>query len=131
MSGAEDVLDLSECLARFITIPRNIRSDGTVRPDALYPYSWVELSVTRHHGLTEAMVWQRGEVVAAEMQKPLVGRADLETYVFQSQGLRVISTPQPENTNHADAIDWPIVKHDQKEIAIEIAVFAAYVKKFD
>ena len=110
-----------EFLARYFVQKNHVRPDGTVKADPLYPFSRIELSVTRHLGLNEEQIWASGERVALELQKSLHGRADIQSSAFVQHALRVVPTPQPENANHADVIDWPPDKPSQKQRALEIA----------
>lgn len=118
-----------EFLARYIVQKSHIRADGTVKADPLFPFSRVELSVTRHLGLIEEQIWDAGERVAKELGKSLIGRADVQKAVFVEQRLRVVPTPQPLNANHADVIDWPPDKPSQKQLALEIARHARFKLK--
>ena len=81
---------------------------------------WVELSVTRHLGLTEVQIWAAGDLVAWRMGKPLQGRADAVASLYIRQWLRVVPVPEDDNPNHANVIDWPRDKQAQKEIALEL-----------
>jgi hypothetical protein len=115
-----------EWLARFILRREHVRADGSLKPDPFMPYRWVELSVTRHIGLDDTELWARGQGVASETSTELHGRADLRAHAFGRQHLRVLPRPIPNNTNHADAVDWPADKASQKELALLIAREASY-----
>ena len=125
MIGAIPVAD-EELLARFIIHRSHVRSDGTVRPEAFIPYKQVELSVTRHRELPESELWGAGELVAQKLGKTLVGRADNQAVTFRTCGLQVVPTPLDDDANHADVIDWPAEKSDQKALALEIAKEARF-----
>lgn len=118
-----------ESLARFIMVSRNIRADGTVKPEAFVPYKHVELSVTRHHGWTESMMWASGQRVAEERGKPLQGRADFNVDDALKVELRVLKAPLEGNPNHADVVDWPPEKAAQKLKAIKIAEHSAFLRQ--
>jgi hypothetical protein len=115
------IVQEQEWVTRYIVNASDLRSDNTVKADPFIPFKWIELSVTRIDSLDEKKIWDAGRQVARQVGKPLQGRADLTVKVFNSQRLRVISTPQPDNANHADAIDWPNEKPAQKLLALEIA----------
>ena len=108
----------NEWLARFILRKEHIRSDGTIKPDPFIPYKYVELSVTRHIGLSENEIWDAGKIVAAQIEKPLLGRADAKTKLFQKNNLSVKAAPVKGNRNHGNVIGWPTDKQSQKEIAL-------------
>lgn len=118
-----------EWLARYIVNKGHIRADGTVKQDPFIPYSRVELSVTRHLGLNSDEVWASGELVAKELGKPLLGRADTQAQTYLRHRLRVLSKPLPNNENHADVVGWPADKPAQKDIALMIAREASYKPK--
>ena len=125
MIGDIPVAD-DELLARFIIHRSHVRSDGTVKPDAFIPYKQMEMSVTRHRELPENELWGAGELVAQKRGKTLVGRADNQAVTYRNCGLRVVPTPLNDNANHADVIDWPAEKSDQKALALEIAKEARF-----
>jgi hypothetical protein len=110
-----------EWLARYIVHKEHVREDKTVKPDVFIPYKWVELSVTRHLGLTESEIWEAGKLVARQLQKSLRGRSDIQAVDIVNVGLNVVPKPLIENPNHADVIGWPVDKPSQKELALRIA----------
>ena len=128
-NGADDTqVPDDEMLARFILQSNHYRADGTVKPDAFVPFPLPNLSVTRHIGLSEEQLWENGQAVAADVSKPLYGRADLRTEAFTSVKLTVRAAPVQENPNHANVSGWPKEKPEQKSKAQEIAANAAFVK---
>ena len=126
MIGDVPVAD-DELLARFIFHRSHVRSDGTVRPEVFIPYKKVEMSVTRHLELLDSELWRAGELVAHKREATLAGRADNQAVTFRNCGLRVVPTPLNDNPNHADVIDWPAEKSDQKLLALLIAKEARFV----
>ena len=119
-----------ELLTRFILYSSHIRnSNQTVKPDAFIPHPRIELSLTRHREATPDELWREGERVAAIRQLTLHGRADVRTVAFLEEGLTVEAKPNPENPNHADALDWPADKPAQKMKATEIAIKSILVPK--
>jgi hypothetical protein len=125
--GGAQVPD-DEMLARFILQSNHYRADGTVKPDAFVPYPLPDLSVTRHIRLSEEQLWENGQAVAADVSKPLYGRADLRAVAFTSVRLTVRPAPVEKNPNHANVSGWPTEKPEQKSKAQEIAANAAFVK---
>ena len=123
--GERPVAD-EEWLARYILRREHVRSDSTLKPDPFMPYKWVELSVTRHLGLTEQEIWHAGQTVAGETETTLHGRADVQAQSCIKHRLRVLPRPLTNNLNHADVVDWPADKAAQKEIALLIAREASY-----
>lgn len=67
-------VDPSERLTRFLLSKRQIRQDGTIRPEAFIPKPYLELSVTRHRDASETEIWEIGNAVANAQQKILHGR---------------------------------------------------------
>jgi hypothetical protein len=118
-----------EWFARYVFHEGYIRADGTLKPDAFIPYKRVELSVSRHFGLTEAELWQFGCAVGSARNLGLRGRGDFQAQICLSQRLRVVLDPLPDNPNHANVVDWPADKQSQKEKALEIARVAQF-KRF-
>ena len=116
-----------ENLARFVTQSKKFRPDGTVKPDVFIPFKHVELSVTRHLNATEKEIWSVGHDVASTFGRTLRGRADVLAHDCNVNTLRVIETPFPRNPNHADIVDWPPQKQDQKAIALKLAASATAV----
>lgn len=126
--GSVPLITSGEWLARFIHYQRYIRQDQTVRPDAFIPYPYPDLSVTRHHNLSESELWEIANTVARQTGKTLHGRADVQVFVFQQEQLQVVADPVlPENPNHANVTGWPEEKPAQKIIAQRIAASASKV----
>lgn len=119
----------NEWLARYILRKDHVRADGTVKPDPFIPFKHVELSVTRHLGLSESDLWAAGETVATQVGEDMYGRADAIADVFVRQKLKVLSAPVVGNVNHANVVGWPPDKKTQKEIALLIAREAAFKPK--
>jgi hypothetical protein len=120
-----------EILARFVMRREWIRSDDTVRPDAFIPPRDLNLSVTRHAGLSGDQLWHRGHGVASLHSKPLLGRADIRAASVrktESSSMNVIPAPLPENVQHAHIVGWPSEKPRQKHIAQQLAVTALLVR---
>lgn len=116
-----------ETLARYVLFHSHVRQDCTVKPDAFMPPPDRELSVTRHVNATNTELWEIGEDVAKQRQKPLLGRADLGVIVCRSRKLTVQAAPLSANPNHAHVLGWPDDKPAQKMIAQELAAKASFV----
>lgn len=123
-----------ELLARFVLTKRHITRDGVVlKAEALLPYKWVELSVSRHRGLDEAELWTLGQEVARERSKseareiPLLGRADFGARTARRQKLDVLPAEPPRN--HANVVAWPEEKSAQMSLAQELAAKSRFVPR--
>lgn len=88
------------------------------------PHPYPDLSLTRHHGLTEAALWKVGEEIATSITKRLYGRADVRARTFERQRLAVRLAPTAENPNHVNVQGWPLEKPAQKMIAQQISAEA-------
>lgn len=122
-----------ERLARFVFTERYVsKKDGKVKPEALRPYPWAELSVSRHCDLTPDELWQLGRDVAEERSKkegrvfPLIGRADFLARAARDQKLEVVPDEPPRN--HANIIDWPAEKSAQMSLAQLIVARSDFVR---
>jgi len=86
------VISPEERLARFITSKHWLRVDGTVKPDGFIPPADLNLSVTRHIGLSQEQLLKIGQDVVREIADKrtaaLYGRADLVV-----KQLRHLSSP--------------------------------------
>jgi hypothetical protein len=104
-------------LARFVTVKKWVRADGTLKHNELIPPGSGKLSVMRHVQATEDEIWTEGREVARLRAKDLVGRVDLNAGECRRTGLEVIKSPldvdppsKPEprrmlaNPNHADLV---------------------------
>jgi hypothetical protein len=80
--------------------------------------------MTRHLELSNAELWQIGRAIGEVSQRTLRARADLKAAVFFLKKLRVVAAPMVANPNHANAVDWPLDKPSQKNLAREIAEVA-------
>ena len=99
-----------EHLARFAFSKRHFRRiDNTIKPEALLPTPWTQLSVTRHLGLSPTQIWEVGcgiaRVGGAGRELTLYGRADILAQDARSLGLEV--NPDEPPPNHANIEPWP------------------------
>lgn len=84
-----------------------------------------ETSVFRVDGLSSEEVWDIGiDFVARNRRQALKGRADLDVAHVLVVNLKVEpdTTPHPR---HANIVDWPAEKHEQKMMATKLASVAA------
>lgn len=124
-SLAEVPVGNEEQLARFVLFEKHVRkNDGTIKADAILPFKHVELSVSRHRGLSDCEVWELGRDVAEKRARPLVGRADFSALTARQQSLDVIPSEPPRN--HANIVGWPPEKPAQMVRALEIAAQAKF-----
>lgn len=115
-------VDVDELLARFIVNGNDVRADGTIRPQLFLPYKRVELSVNRHRDATLEETTNIGRRVAAQRDKPFLGRADIRTRSCSIQTLSVVASPiLPHNPNHADIVGYPSRKDEQLSLAAKLA----------
>jgi hypothetical protein len=124
--AAPPVADQEE-LARYIYFSRYIRTDKTIRPEALVPHPYPDLSVTRHRDLNELTIWKIGAEIARVNGTTLHGRADLQAVDFRRQHLKVDPAPVEGNANHANVTGWPIEKSAQKNVAQKIMVACRFM----
>ena len=97
-----------------------------VKQDAFVPFPKVKLSVIRNVGLKEDEIWGFSKKVAEQRVRTLYGRADVKAESFFTEGLSVDAAPLEGSPNHADVINWPAEKEDQKYLALQIASTAKF-----
>jgi hypothetical protein len=118
----------SETLARFVMRKEWVRkADNTIKQDAFIPPKDLELSVTRHTGITNDELLKIGQDVAAERTEALFGRADILASVVRKNSLDVVPAPIITNRNHAHIVGWSAEKAAQKMIALELAEKSTFV----
>jgi hypothetical protein len=129
-SLADVPVDDDECLARFVFDKRHIPKAGSgIKAEAMLPFKWTELSVTRHRELSEAEISLLGREVANQRSTPerkfkLLGRAD---FLAQSvRRIRLDAKPDEPPRNHANIIKWPTEKSAQMSLAQELAALAEF-----
>jgi len=126
-----------ELLARFVTNKDWILvKDQTIDYEAFMPPRDLQLSVTRHIGLSEPQLMQIGRQVAEEVKRPNVGffgRADLRVEnivaaaVNMQRLLKVESAPLPSNPHHAHVVGWPADRPSRRLFAMDMAKTARFV----
>ena len=124
-------ISADELVSRFIRSRHWIRASGdTVKPDAFMPPSDLNLSVTRHVGLSEQLLWKIGQEVVRKIAEKgpaaLMGRADLLVKTIP-QPLRAEAAAIAGNPNHAHLTGWPPDKPSQKNIAQRLAAIAFFL----
>jgi hypothetical protein len=118
-----------ECLTRYAIEKSYYRpSDRTVRHNAFMPpVSNQELSVFRISNLSQNVIWDLGkQYVANPRNKPLLGRVDIFASNVFEKGLKIRPENQP-HVLHANIIDWPEEREEQRLIAIELASEANFI----
>ena len=128
--AAGTLLSDDEMLARFVLKAEWIRKvDNTVKQDAFIPPKDLQLSVTRHFGISPEQLIETGKSVAAATSLEFLGRADIETQAVAKNALKAVAWPLQDNTNHAHVIGWPADKEARKTIAQELAAAAKFVPR--
>lgn len=120
----------TETLSRFILQKNWYRpSNNSVKHAAFMPNpNNGETSVFRISGITNEEIWDIGDrEVAPKIGKPILGRADINASNVTATGLKVIPNEPPER--HADIVDWPSERSEQKMIALELAAEAQFYRK--
>ena len=114
----------SEDLTRYILNHHYIRSNKTVRWNALIPNRDGETSVYRITGISDTEIFEIGEMFVANLiGKPLLGRTDIGVLKIFKQRLNVRPEPSP-HPRHANIYGWPDERPEQRLIAMELAAEA-------
>lgn len=125
---AYDGVGDNELLTRYLLFSDWFRERPAprVRHEAFMPHPYVELSVNRIDGVSEALIWDAGDAVATKQKKRIYGRGDVNNSVVTGQNLKTVPDEPPPR--HANIIGWPTLtgdkktdKHLQKVKALEIA----------
>jgi len=116
----------NEGLARFVFFKNHVRIDGTLKPDAFIPYPDVAMSATRHNHLEERKIWVRGNNVARQTKRHLIGRGDARASTYSDQGLQINPDPVKCNPQHVNVCAWPTDKPSQKNRAQLISKESAF-----
>jgi hypothetical protein len=128
MDATGTPLSDDEMLARFVLKKEWIRkADNTLKQDAFIPPKDLQLSVTRHAGISAEQLIETGKAVAVETSLEYLGRADIKVGTVVKNALKAVAWPLPKNQNHAHVIGWPADKEARKTIAQELAAAAKFV----
>jgi len=128
MESPETPLSDDEMLARFVLKKEWIRkADNTLKQDAFIPPKDLQLSVTRHAGISAEQLIETGKAVAVETSLEYLGRADIKVGTVVKNALKAVAWPLPKNQNHAHVNGWPADKEARKTIAQELAAAAKFV----
>ena len=126
--AAGTLLSDDEMLARFVLKKEWIRKvDNTLKQDAFIPPKDLQLSVTRHVGISTEQLIETGKSVADETTLEFLGRADIKAGTVVKNALKAVAWPLAKNQNHAHIIGWPADKEARKTIAQELAAAAKFV----
>lgn len=134
---AGSLLSENEMLARFVLKKEWIRGvDNTIKQDAFILPKDLQLSVTRHVGISVEQLIQLGKAVAAERSVAVggaslefLGSADIQVQSATVHALKAVAWPLQNNPNHAHIISWPADKESRKTIAQELAAVAKFVPR--
>jgi hypothetical protein len=118
---------IDEPITRFLTSRKNHFSskNNVVKPGAFLPYPRTETSVFRTIDLPEERIWNLWKNYVDRGQKPLCGRADLQTRTVIDVKLRLVPDDVPPR--HANIVGWPPEKDEQKAFAIALAEHSSLV----
>jgi len=124
----QDSVADSEQIARYIFTKKHFSVDrGIVRPAAYMPAPNREASVFRISNLAEKEIWDIGhKYVAWPSGRTLRARGDTSAVMISKTELKIVpeTTPHPL---HANIVNWPSEKDEQKMLAVEIANEATLV----
>jgi len=124
----QDSVAASEQIARYILSKRHFSvSSRTVKYGAYLPASDNETSVYRISNISEKEIWDIGrKYVAGPSKRTLHARGDATAVAITKTGLEISpeTTPHPL---HANIVNWPSEKDEQKMLAVEIANEATLV----
>jgi hypothetical protein len=128
--AAGTTLSDDERLARFVLKPEWIRKvDNTVKQDAFIPPKDLQLSVTRHAGISPEQLVETGKSVAVATSLQFLGRADIDVQTLVKNALKAVAWPLTSNPNHAHVVSWPADKEARKTIAQELAAASKFVPR--
>jgi len=127
-----DNVAVSEQIARYILSKRYFSvSNRAVKYGAYLPAPNGETSVYRISNIPEKEIWDIGrEYVAEPSKRTLYAKGDTTAALITKTGLEIV----PETTSHplhANILNWPTEKHEQKMVAVEIANEATLVVQPD
>lgn len=115
-----------EPLSRFIFSQSHFSSvQGRVKHNAFMPTFEGKTSVFRIESVSAFEVWQTGEEVSTERRQTLYGRGDVIAGTARGIGLDV--KPEEPPPRHANIVEWPVDKGEQKVKAILLAAEASLV----
>ena len=114
---ADVPVEPSEILAHYL-FRSEIRSDNSLKPDAVMPHPYEDLSVTRHKNLTEEQIWECAKIVAGKQGRRLFGRTD---FLANNLPKPLVVKPDEPPCNHAGIFGWPSERSDQMAKALMFA----------
>lgn len=124
----QDSVAANEQIARYILSKRYFSiSNRTVKYGAYLPAPNGETSVYRISNIAEEEIWDIGrKYVAGPSKRTLHARGDTTAIAITKTGLDIApeATPHPL---HANIVNWPTEKDEQKMLAVEIANEATLV----
>jgi hypothetical protein len=127
-TSQQDSVVASEQIARYILSARYFSiTKRTVKYGAYMPAPNGETSVYRISNIAENEIWDIGrKYVAGPSKRTLRARGDTTAELITKTGLEISpeTTPHPL---HANIVNWPSEKDEQKMLAVEIANEATLV----
>jgi hypothetical protein len=121
MNSPSTSIDISEIISRFLFNKKEYAATlNRVKYNAFLPASSGETSVYRVSTLSEEDRLSIGRTVSAQRRKILHGRAEVSMFTISEVGLTVVPDPRPHPL-HANIINWPSEKSEQKLMAIKVA----------
>ena len=120
-------LDPREVLGHFLYSKREIKRGGVIHHRAFLPGKSGKLSVMRLRGASKEEIREVGSRIGALRDRVLLGRGDLEYWVFSRAGLEVVTAPEMGNPNHADVVGWPDIRQKRLTLAMMLAASATLV----
>ena len=116
-----------ERISRYITNKQHMKAG--ISPAAFMPAKSGSTSVYRTSGCTEKRIWLLGLLFVERNRRDnvkILGRADLDSKIVFEEGLNIRPSFRP-HPRHADLINWPNDKAEQKDKAAALAQAAALI----
>lgn len=110
-----------ERISRYIVNKQHMK--GGISPAAFMPARDGSTSVYRTSGCAEKRIWQLGFIFVERKRRDrvkIVGRADVNSQIVYDEDLRIQPSLRP-HPRHADLVNWPDDKAQQKDKALALA----------
>lgn len=117
----KEVID-GEYVSRYVLSKRHFSSENRrVKYGAYLPAQNGECSVYRTSELSNDEIWEIGQkYVAIPTNRTLYAKAESTAKVIRNKGLNVVADTAPHPC-HANIVDWPSERSEQKKLAIKIS----------
>lgn len=122
-TDAQHEIDDAERITRYLLNRKGRFSPNAnrVKYAAFLPAPNGETSVYRTSNVTEHDIWDIGAQYVAKPQSATIkARGDLKAIHIHNIGLLIESEPTPHPL-HANIVNWPEEKHEQKMLALQLA----------